>query len=135
MVNNGIFVKIPRPKKTPERSDSVLTYLGCDRICDARRIDVKINGNIRESKTTLLVNHVEGITAKSREENNATVGLNLLSAILYTKKVSITEIAPIINLGTANTVSIDIDSEPVFTIFGKSIILNIVARRICPKKG
>jgi hypothetical protein len=90
---------------------------------------------MRESKTILRVNHVDGITAKSREENNATVGLNLLSAILYTKKVSKTEMAPIINLGTANAASIDVDSVPVFTILGKFIILNRVARKICPKKG
>jgi hypothetical protein len=134
-VNDGIFVKIPRPREIPESSDSVLAYLVLDRICRARRIEVRINGNISESKTTLLVNHVEGITANSSEENNATVGLNLLSAILYTKKVSITEIAPIINRGTANAVSMDNDSEPVFTIFGKLIILNILARRICPKNG
>ena len=119
-------MKIPRPKKIPESSRSMLMYLGYERICKARRTDVKINGNISESKTILLVNHVEGITAKSREENNAAVGLNLLSAIFYTKKVSKTEMTPIINLGTANTASIDIDPEPFFTIFGKSIILNIV---------
>ena len=128
-------MKIPRPKKIPESSDNTETYFACVRICNAKRIDVKINGNIRESKTILRVNHVDGITAKSREENNATVGLNLLSAILYTKKVSKTEMAPIINLGIANAASIDVDSVPVFTIFGKFNILNRAARKICPKKG
>ena len=135
MVNDGILVKIPKPKKIPESNDNILIYRGFDLICKARRTDVKISGNIRESRTTLLVNHVEGITAKSSEENNATVGLNLLSAILYTKNVSKTDIAPIINLGTANKVSIDTDSPPLFTMCGKFIILNIVARMICPKKG
>ena len=94
-----------------------------------------MNGNISESKTTLRVNQVEGIAAKSKEENKATAGLNLRSAILYIKRVSNTEIAPIISLGVPYAASIDINSDPVFTIFGKSIILNMVARIICPKKG
>jgi hypothetical protein len=46
-------------------------------------MEVNINGNIMESKTTLLVNQVNGITAKSNEENRPTYGLNLLSPILY----------------------------------------------------
>jgi hypothetical protein len=98
-------------------------------------MEVNIKGNIMESKTTLLVNQVDGITAKSNEENKPTYGLNLLSPILYIKKVSITARIPIINLGTANNPPIDIEPEVVLTLPGKSMILNIAAKSICPKNG
>jgi hypothetical protein len=88
-----------------------------------------------ESKTTLLVNQDDGITAKSREENNAIVGLNRRSAILYIKNVSITAKTPIINLGVSNNLSTDVASEVGFRICGKSMILNIAAKKICPKNG
>jgi hypothetical protein len=135
IVNDGIFVKIARPKEMPERNEIVLKCFKCTRVSKAKSIEVRINGNIMESKTTLLVNQLDGITAKSREENNATVGLNLRSPILYIKKVSTTAMTPIINLGTANKLSIDTESEAAFRICGKSMILNIAAKKICPKNG
>lgn len=82
IVNDGIFVKIARPKETPERNDSMLKCFGRKRVSKAKNIEVRINGNMIESKTTLLVNQLDGITAKSKEENNATVGLNFRSPIL-----------------------------------------------------
>lgn len=81
MVNDGIFVKIATPKVMPERNDNVLKYFECKRVPKAKSMDVTLKGNIIESKTTLLVNQVAGITAKSIEENKATVGLNLRSLI------------------------------------------------------
>lgn len=66
----------------PERNDNVLKCFECKRVSKAKSMDVTLKGNIIESKTTLLVNQVAGITAKSIEENKATVGLNLRSLIL-----------------------------------------------------
>ena len=58
------------------------------------------------------------MTAKSKDAIKATVGLNLLSHILYTKKVSNTARIPIINLDIANAVSIDEESGAVFKNWG-----------------
>jgi hypothetical protein len=135
IVNAGIFVKIASPRDIPERNDIVLKCLECTRVSKAKSIDVSINGNIIESKTTLLVNQLVGITAKSNEENKPTVGLNLRSPILYIKKVSITAMIPIINLGIANNPSMETEPEFAFRLCGKSMILNIAAKNICPKNG
>ena len=123
------------PKDIPERNDIVLKCLKYTRASKARNIEVSTNGNIMESKTTLLVNQVDGITAKSSEENKPTYGLNLRSPILYIKKVSMTAMIPIINLGTANNPSIDTEPEVVLRLCGKLMILNIAAKNICPKNG
>jgi hypothetical protein len=88
-----------------------------------------------ESKTTLLVNQVEGITAKRNEANKPTAGLNLRSPILYIKRVSMTAMIPIINLGTANNSSMDTKPEVALRLRGKSMILNIPPKNICPKNG
>ena len=135
MVNDGIFVKIAKPKEMPESSVNVLAYLSRILLSSIKRIEVSINGNIIESNTTLRVNHVDGVTAKSREENKATVGLNLRSDILYIKKVSTIAIAPIIKRGTANKDSIEDASDTVFKYSGKFINLNTAAKKICPKNG
>jgi len=50
-------------------------------------------------------------------------------------KVSITARTPIINLGVSYNPSIDIESEAAVKFCGKWIILNIAAKKICPKKG
>ena len=107
IVNAGIFVKMARPKEIPERTAMGLIELRCILDSNAKRMDVKMNGNIMESKTTLRTNQVDGITAKSRAEIKPTAGLNLLSPILYIKKVSIMAIAPIIRRGVSNNLSID----------------------------
>jgi hypothetical protein len=57
------------------------------------------------------VYQVDGITAKISDEYNPTVGLNLLSPILYIKNVSTIANTPIVNLGTENKLSIDAVSE------------------------
>jgi hypothetical protein len=124
-----------RPNDIPERRDNILINFGRILISSTKRIAVRINGNIMESRTTLLVNHVDGITANSREENNATVVLNLLSDILYIRKVSTNAIAPIINRGTANSDSIEDVSDNGFRSVGKSKILNMPAKKIGPKNG
>jgi hypothetical protein len=81
------------------------------------------------------VYHVDGITANSREENNATVALNFRSDILYIRKVSTNAIAPIINRGTANSDSTEDVSDTGFRNLGKSTTLNMPAKKICPKNG
>jgi hypothetical protein len=123
------------PKEIPERNDIVLKCLKYTRASKANNIEVSTNGNIMESKTTLLVNQVDGVTAKSNEANKPTVGLNLRSPILYIKKVSTIAMIPIINLGTANSPSIDTEPEIVLRLCGKLMILNIAAKNICPKNG
>ena len=134
-MNDGIFVKIAKPNEIPESSVSRLAYFNRILLSSIKRIEVRINGNIIESNTTLLVNHVDGITAKSREENKATVGLNLRSDILYIKNVSTIAIAPIINRGIANKDSVEDASATVFIDSGKFMNLNTAAKKICPKNG
>jgi hypothetical protein len=102
----------------PERKHSTLINFGRILISNINRIAVSINGNIMESRTTLLVYHVDGITANSREENNATVVLNFLSDILYIRNVSTNAIAPIINRGTANSDSTEDVSYMGFRKYG-----------------
>lgn len=131
-VNAGIFVKMARPKAIPESNDIVFMDLRCIRDSRAKSIEVKINGNMMESKTTLLVNQLDGITAKSRAEIKPTVGLNLLSPILYIKKVSIIARPPIISLGTSNNLSIE-NELAANILFGKSMNLKIADKNIWPK--
>jgi hypothetical protein len=131
-VNAGIFVKMARPKAIPERNEKVLIDLGYVRDSNAKSMEVRINGNIRESRTTLLVNQLEGMTAKSRAEINPTAGLNLLSPILYIKNVSTIAMLPIIKRGVSNNFSIENELADN-TFCGKSIILKIAAKKIWPK--
>jgi hypothetical protein len=71
------------PMDIPDKRSRILffeTDLGP--IFKARKIDVRINGNIIESKTILLINHVNGITANKIEAKIAMVLLYRVSVIL-----------------------------------------------------
>jgi hypothetical protein len=104
-------VNIARPNDIPENRYRVWINLGRSLVSSTSSIVVSMNGNIMESRTTLRAYHVEGITAKRSDENKATAGLNLLSDILYIRKVSTTAIEPIINRGIVNSDSMDDASD------------------------
>jgi len=98
-------------------------------------MEVKINGNIIESRTMRLVYQLSGITAKSNEANMPMAKLYLRSHILNTKKVSTTASTPIKIRGTEKSVSIECMSDEGFNDSGYPRTLNTAARNIGPKYG
>jgi hypothetical protein len=97
-----------------------------------RRIDVSIKGSCIVSRNILLIIHVNGMTANKIEAIIATFLPYLYSVILYNRKVSNTAKIPIITRGTKYNCSTGFFS-PSVSALGKPIMLNIPAKKICPK--
>src|SRR5687767_3469477 len=102
----------------------------------ANKTELKIRGIRIDSKSTLLIIQLRGMTAKRTAAMNATLLLYLRSVILYIRKVSTTANRPTINRGAAHTPFIELVSPAsAFSESGYPIMLNMAASDSQPKYG